>query len=211
MPDPMTEPKPNTGPQPTPEPKPDAAQIDAPSPHRASWLREFVYGGIDGTVTTFAVVAGVAGAGLSPAIVLILGLANLLGDGFAMAAGNYLSTKADRHLDERHNGGSEPSSTADAEAESTARRAAATTFISFVALGAIPLVPFTVEYLIAADLPAFELSTAATAVAFCIIGVAKGRVTRRSIGRSVFETLAIGGAAAGVAFAVGYALRGISP
>ncbi len=59
-----------------------------------SYLPEFVYGGIDGSVTTFAVVAGVTGASLSPTIVLILGFANLFADGFSMAVGNYLSTKS---------------------------------------------------------------------------------------------------------------------
>lgn len=58
------------------------------------YLSDFVYGGIDGAVTTFAVVAGVTGAALSPTIVLILGFANLLADGFSMAVGNYLSTKS---------------------------------------------------------------------------------------------------------------------
>lgn len=59
-----------------------------------SYLSDFVYGGIDGAVTTFAVVAGVTGASLSPTIVLILGFANLFADGFSMAVGNYLSTKS---------------------------------------------------------------------------------------------------------------------
>jgi VIT1/CCC1 family predicted Fe2+/Mn2+ transporter len=57
-------------------------------------ISDFVYGGIDGAVTTFAVVAGVSGASLSPGIVLILGFANLFADGFAMAVGNYLGTKS---------------------------------------------------------------------------------------------------------------------
>jgi VIT1/CCC1 family predicted Fe2+/Mn2+ transporter len=52
-----------------------------------------VYGATDGAVTTFAVVAGVVGASLSPSIVLILGFANLLADGFSMAVGNYLAAK----------------------------------------------------------------------------------------------------------------------
>lgn len=60
-----------------------------------SYLREWVYGGIDGVVTTFAIVAGVTGASLSPAIVIILGLANLIGDGFSMAAGAYSSARTD--------------------------------------------------------------------------------------------------------------------
>ena len=56
-------------------------------------LEDFVYGATDGAVTTFAVVAGVVGASLSPSIVLILGFANLLADGLSMAVGNYLAAK----------------------------------------------------------------------------------------------------------------------
>ena len=66
-----------------------------------SYLRDFVYGAIDGTVTTFAVVSGVAGAGLDSRIVIILGLANLIGDGFSMAASNYLGTRTDEQLREK--------------------------------------------------------------------------------------------------------------
>ncbi|NOT46827.1 MAG: hypothetical protein HOP17_03630 [Acidobacteria bacterium] len=61
-----------------------------------NYLRDFVYGGIDGSVTTFAVVAGTIGASLSPQIVLILGVANLIADGFSMAASNFLGTRAER-------------------------------------------------------------------------------------------------------------------
>jgi len=76
---------------------------------RVSYLRDWVYGGIDGTVTTFAVVAGVTGASLSTKALLILGVANLLADGFSMAAANYSGTKAEieeyehvRNMEERH-------------------------------------------------------------------------------------------------------------
>ncbi|MCZ4271025.1 VIT1/CCC1 transporter family protein [Maritalea porphyrae] len=62
---------------------------------KISYLRDWIYGGIDGAVTTFAIVAGVVGAELSAAIVLILGVANLLADGFSMAASNYSGTKAE--------------------------------------------------------------------------------------------------------------------
>jgi VIT1/CCC1 family predicted Fe2+/Mn2+ transporter len=61
-------------------------------------LRDLIYGGIDGAVTTFAIVAGVEGAGLSPRVIIALGIANVLADGFSMAAGNYSGTKAE--LDE---------------------------------------------------------------------------------------------------------------
>jgi len=76
---------------------------------RVSYLRDWVYGGIDGTVTTFAVVAGVVGADLSTKTLLILGAANLLADGFSMAAANFTGSKAEieeyehvRRMEERH-------------------------------------------------------------------------------------------------------------
>lgn len=59
------------------------------------YIRDIVYGANDGIITTFAVVAGVAGAGLEPRIVLILGFANLFADALSMAAGNYLGTKSE--------------------------------------------------------------------------------------------------------------------
>ncbi|MEM8931123.1 MAG: VIT1/CCC1 transporter family protein, partial [Acidobacteriota bacterium] len=66
-----------------------------------SYLRDFVYGAIDGAVTTFAIVAGIAGAELSATIVLVLGFANLLADGFRMAVSNFLGTRAELQLRER--------------------------------------------------------------------------------------------------------------
>ena len=63
-----------------------------------SYVRDFVYGAVDGTVTTFAVVSGAAGAGLPAGVVIVLGMANLLGDGFSMAVGNFLGTRADQQL-----------------------------------------------------------------------------------------------------------------
>lgn len=81
-------------------------RLRAPSP---SYLHDFVYGAIDGTITTFAIVAGVAGAQLSPSVVIILGGANLIADGFSMAVSNYLGSRAetqrrarDRREEERH-------------------------------------------------------------------------------------------------------------
>ena len=65
---------------------------------RHTYLGDFVLGAVDGTVTTFAVVAGVAGAELQGKVAIVLGLANLLADGFSMAVGNYLSTKAEQQV-----------------------------------------------------------------------------------------------------------------
>jgi VIT1/CCC1 family predicted Fe2+/Mn2+ transporter len=63
---------------------------------RDQYLGDMVYGGLDGIVTTFAVVSGVAGANLGANVVLILGLANLFADGFSMATGAFLSTKSEQ-------------------------------------------------------------------------------------------------------------------
>ena len=74
-----------------------------------SYLGDVILGAVDGGVTTFAVVAGVAGASLSAGIAIILGLANLIADGFSMAVGNYLRAKSEhevleraRKMEERH-------------------------------------------------------------------------------------------------------------
>ncbi|MDI1324658.1 MAG: VIT1/CCC1 transporter family protein [Algoriphagus sp.] len=66
------------------------------------YLREFVYGGIDGAVTTFAVVAGGFGANLDPGILIILGFANLLADGFSMSVGAFLSAKSEQDNFTKH-------------------------------------------------------------------------------------------------------------
>jgi len=71
---------------------------DRPSP---SYLHDFIYGAVDGAITTFAVVAGVAGANLDETVVIILGGANLLADGFSMAVSNFLGSRAQRQQRER--------------------------------------------------------------------------------------------------------------
>ncbi len=78
---------------------PDAVAHRLASRSKGGTLKDLVYGGIDGTVTTFAIVAGVEGAGLSQGVIVALGIANILADGFSMAAANYSGTKAE--LDDR--------------------------------------------------------------------------------------------------------------
>jgi VIT1/CCC1 family predicted Fe2+/Mn2+ transporter len=75
-----------------------AHQKHGPEQHRqkqGKYIKSVVYGGLDGIITTFAVVAGVAGASLASGVVLILGFANLIADGLSMAMGDFLSTKAE--------------------------------------------------------------------------------------------------------------------
>ena len=70
----------------------------------ADYFKEIIYGGIDGIVTTFAVVAGFAGAALSSdtttqisfLIVLLFGLANLFADAASMGLGNFLSVRSEQ-------------------------------------------------------------------------------------------------------------------
>ncbi len=69
---------------------------------QTSYLSDWVYGGIDGAITTFAIVAGVVGAELSTRVILILGAANIIADGFSMAASNYSGAKADLDDYRRH-------------------------------------------------------------------------------------------------------------
>jgi len=67
-----------------------------------AYLPEFVYGSIDGIVTTFAVVAGAAGAGLDVAVIVILGISNLVADGLSMSIGSYLSRKSEQDNYNKH-------------------------------------------------------------------------------------------------------------
>lgn len=68
------------------------------------FLKQIVYGGNDGIVTTFAIVAGFTGAhaegvaGIGALAVLVFGLANLFADGVSMGLGEYLSGRAQRDL-----------------------------------------------------------------------------------------------------------------
>ncbi len=67
----------------------------------STYLKEIVYGGTDGIVTTFAVVAGFVGSQSSNSVslpiitVLLFGFANLLADGVSMSLGNFLSSRSE--------------------------------------------------------------------------------------------------------------------
>lgn len=167
------------------------------------YLRDLVFGAVDGTVTTFAVVAGAVGADLGGGIVLVLGVANLIADGFSMAVSNYLGTHADQRKPDRierpHHDEPNP------------RAAALATFLAFVSVGAVPLVPYTVHAVSAALLAdPFVPSSVMTALAFVGIGLAKSRATDMPAWRSAAETLALGGGAAALAFLVGWLLRDVA-
>lgn len=166
------------------------------------YLPEFVYGGIDGTVTTFAVIAGSLGAALSPAVILILGFANLFADGFSMAASNYLSRTSE----------SEDSVGPNFGKGKTAMQTAAATFLSFVFVGFIPLISFVfAPFSQALDSYKFTISTILTVVAFLVVGAVKGKLIGKSMISSSFVTFLIGGAAAVIAYLVGLFLKSVIP
>lgn len=160
------------------------------------YLPEFVYGGIDGAITTFAVVSGVIGASLSASIVLILGFANLFADGFSMAVSNYLSTSSRNDLNSK--------------SRINARKTAFATFTAFIVIGFIPLFSFVIaaatksQHIINNQ---FAYSFAFTAVALGIVGWFKGEISGKSKFKSSAQTLFIGGTAAVLAFATGYFIK----
>ncbi len=219
------------------------------------YLGEFIYGAVDGAVTTFAVVAGATGASLSPGIVIILGFANLIADGFSMACGNFLSERADREYIEKERKREEweieniPEGereeireifrkkgfrgkdleravdiiTADKkiwvetmmadelgllESPKTPWKTAGSTYLGFLIIGFIPLLSYVLSYF----MPLFQQNTfaiavAMTLVALSVVGVVKRQLTKKSLWKSVTETVFIGGAAAFIAYWVGFFLR----
>ncbi len=167
-------------------------------------LREFVYGGMDGAVTTFAVVTGAAGANLGSRTILILGFANVLADGFSMAIGSYLSEKSDQDL-------SVSKGNSKKEDHSSPLSASVATFVSFLIVGLIPLSVYTLDYLFGWQLgdEALLWSVLLTLMAFSVIGYLRGAITKTSRLRTVLESLGLGLAAAIISYAVGNLLESV--
>ncbi len=161
------------------------------------YLPEITYGGIDGAVTTFAVVAGSIGAGLSSNIIIILGLANLFADGFSMASSNYLSKRSLEHMGDNVE-----------DSKANARTTSYITFCSFVVVGLLPILPFLFAFLgiISTDIE-IMLSVILTGVAFFLVGALKGYVTHAPFLRSGFESLFVGAMAAIISYGIGFGLQ----
>jgi VIT1/CCC1 family predicted Fe2+/Mn2+ transporter len=178
---------------------------------RGRYLPEVIYGANDGIVTTFAVVAGVAGAALDPGIVVVLGTANLLADGFSMGMSNFLSRRSEvayrETVDGREGGsaGGTGGAGPDAADGKPARRTAAVTFAAFVVAGWTPLVPYLLGLA-----TTFPVSVVVTGVAFFLVGASRSLVTDRSWVVNGAEMFAVGMLAAAVAFGVGTALEGLA-
>lgn len=152
------------------------------------YIGDIVYGANDGIITTFAVVAASAGAGMSASVILILGIANLVADGFSMGASKYLSLKSEQSVEKAGAGKRSPFNDGFA------------TFLSFVVVGALPLVPFLVP---SAAENAFVISAIATAVTFFVVGAARSLVIKKHMLLAGLEMLIVGGAAAAIAYGLG--------
>lgn len=160
------------------------------------FLPEFVYGSIDGTVTTFAIIAGIAGADLSSSIVLILGFSNVLADGFSMASSNYLSEES--HI--AQTGGD----------HSNSWKMALATFISFVTVGSIPMLSYLISYFYPGSVGnEFYTASILTLLTFFFIGLVRGKVAGTSLTKAALQTCFIGIIAASVAYGVGAGLKGL--
>lgn len=159
----------------------------------SEYIKDIIYGANDGIVTTFAIVAGAIGAGLSADVVLILGFSSLLADGFSMASGNYLGSRSEMEVAKASN----------KEYDKSVWIPAILTFFSFVIAGALPLVPFVMggEY-------SFGLAIAATAFALFVVGATLGfAVLNRHWLLWGVEMLFVGGVAAGIAYGIGYLVK----
>jgi VIT1/CCC1 family predicted Fe2+/Mn2+ transporter len=151
------------------------------------YLPDLVYGANDGIITTCAVASGVVGAALSDRIIVILGFANLLADGFSMGASNFLSLRSYADPGER------------AGRPHAARRGGATV-LGFVTAGTVPLVAYVVPL---ADDARFPIAVALTLRALFAVGASRAFVTHLGWIRSGLEMLAVGAFAAAVAYSIG--------
>jgi vacuolar iron transporter family protein len=151
------------------------------------YLPDLVYGANDGIITTFAVVTGVVGAELSERIILILGFANLLADGFSMGASHFLARRSYADADERATG-------------REAARHGTATVVGFVIAGMVPLVAYLVPL---PDDMRFPVAIALTLSTLFAVGASRAFITHLGWARSGLEMLFVGALAAAVAYSIG--------
>ena len=155
------------------------------------YVREIIYGANDGIITTFAVVAGVAGGGLAARVVLICGVANLLADGLSMAVGNYLSIRSHESVLEAEGRPQEEASPA---------RHAWATFLAFVIAGAVPLLPYIFS---GSTSGRFTTAITLSFAAMFTIGAARALISNVTWWRAGSEMLGLGAVVTAVAYASG--------
>jgi len=149
------------------------------------FLGEFIYGATDGIITTFSIVAGAAGGDLVQKVITILGISNVLSDGYSMGVSRYLSSKAEIEQGLLK--------------EKNAIQSGIFTFISFVFVGVLPILPF---FFYKGE-QAKKISLGIAIILFAMIGTIKGLVLKQPILGKSFESLFIGLSAAIISYLVG--------
>lgn len=164
--------------------------------HLSKHLRAAVYGASDGIVTTFAVVAGATGAKLPSAIVLILGISNLVADGLSMGASDFLGERSQRKLKQanHHSDLDFP----------PVWHTGLITFVAFVVAGALPLLPFTVPFFGLSFAHPFFVSVVATAITLFLVGSLRTSFIKGHWWLNGLEMLLVGSLAATTAYFLGY-------
>lgn len=155
------------------------------------YIASIVYGGSDGAVSYFTLMAGAYGAGLSIRMLIAIGVSNVVADAFSMAAADYLSEDSRLNVTQKEE-----------------EVSALFTFIAFVLIGFFPLAPSIYSYYVLpadATLPLsmFILSTILTLIGFTYIGYLRGRILRRNIYRTVMQSIIICSVSAVIAFYLG--------
>lgn len=162
------------------------------------YIRDLVYGANDGIVTTFAVVAGVAGGSLSQVAVLVVGAANLAADGVAMGIGNLLAIRANE---------SALAAEGLPQQEAYPWKHGTATLLAFIAAGVVPLVPYTLPL---SDGTHLWWSVTLTMASLFGVGVARAAITRDHWLKTGFEMLALGGLVALAAYGAGALVAAIA-
>jgi VIT1/CCC1 family predicted Fe2+/Mn2+ transporter len=156
-------------------------------PAMQSYLPELVYGATDGIVTTVVVIASVAGAAMSSTVILILGIANLIADGFSMGTGNVLSVRSTL-------------TAAGRPRLRDASRNGIATFAAFVLAGSLPLSAYIFPWAEEVRLP---LACVLAAAALFAVGACRSLFSDRAWLVAGLEMLTLGAIATIVAYAVG--------
>ncbi len=161
------------------------------------YLKGAVLGASDGIVTTFAVVAGVVGAGFATEIIIVLGIANMVADGISMAVGDFLGERSISRM-HKHTGTAQSVITEDG-------KTGVITFLSFITAGSLPLLPYVVM-LFGLTVPAskqFLMSIIATLTAMFFVGSLRTYVIKGSWWKNGLEMLFVGSLAAVAAYTLG--------
>ena len=158
-------------------------------PAMQRYLKDIIYGANDGIVTTLVVIASVTGASMSSTAVLVLGIANLVADGFSMGTSNVLSMRSTLTAESR------PHLVA-------ASRSGLATFIAFVLAGLIPLATYMLP--LGGNGIRFPAACLLAAVALFAVGACRSLSSDRPWLVAGLEMLVLGTIASSVAYGIGF-------